>query len=95
MRRCLAEQFERAAYVFEVSAALAELHADAQRRLGRPADEAQAHRRAQFAQNAAERARENALALAEPRPRLANRRPEDSPTRGTPAFSSVLVASRA
>jgi hypothetical protein len=68
LRKRLAEQFERAAHVFEVSAELAELHADAQRRLGRPADEAQEHRRAQFAQNAAQRARENALALAEPRP---------------------------
>jgi hypothetical protein len=67
LRQRLVEQFERAACVFETSAELAEQHAEAQRRLGRTSDEAQERQRAQFAQAAAERARQNALALMDPR----------------------------
>jgi hypothetical protein len=67
LRQRLVEQFERAAHVFEISAELAEQHAESQRRLGRTSDEAQERERAQFAQAAAERARQNALALMDPR----------------------------
>jgi hypothetical protein len=64
LRHRLAVQLERMANVMEASAELAQQHAEDHRRRGRASEEVKELRRAQFAQDAARRARTNALRLA-------------------------------